>query len=264
MTEETKRRRGLALAAGLLLLALVATSMPVQVQAAQAKTGWVKKSGKKYYYKKGKKVTGWKKIQGKTYFFSSKGVMQSGKIVGNASGVHFVGKDGVRCLDPAIEVAKNLVLELTDSSMSTKEKLDTVYRYLVYDCSYLVDSYDFSPANFGFMARRMAIRRGGDCYEGALLMAYVGKVLGYKARLAEGFVDSNLLPSQVRYLAYNGANEHGWAEIRVGGTYLVYDVSMQRVYSPRLYSIPRSSYPYAIEAVGLTQLKVKAGSVVWE
>ena len=258
------RGRSVRLLAGLLVLGLVLATVPATpVLAASQKTGWATKSGKKYYYKKGKKVKGWKKIGSYTYFFDSKGVMQTNKIVGNSKGIHYVGKDGIRCKDTAIEVAKNLVLELTDNSMSRREKLETVYSYLVYDCSYLSDYYVLAPVNFSYMARRMASRHGGDCYEGALLMVYVARVLGYTGRMERGYVDSNLYPSQVGYLAYTAGNEHGWPEIKVSGSYLVYDISMQRAYSARLHGITRRSYPYAIRSVGEYKMKVSKGRVIW-
>ena len=44
------------------------------------KNGWVKQNGKKYYYKKGKKVTGLKKIKGSYYYFSKRGVLRKKSI----------------------------------------------------------------------------------------------------------------------------------------------------------------------------------------
>ncbi|MDY3250415.1 MAG: N-acetylmuramoyl-L-alanine amidase [Candidatus Choladocola sp.] len=43
--------------------------------------GWIKKSGKYYYYVSGKKVTGWKTINGKKYYFDANGVRQTGWLV---------------------------------------------------------------------------------------------------------------------------------------------------------------------------------------
>ena len=266
MREEGKkgRRRGLCLLAGLLVLALTWGTMPVRVQAAK-KDGWAKTGGKKYYYRKGKKVKGFTAIKGKTYFFNSKGVMQANQIVGNEkAGYHYAGKDGVCCFDPAIEAAKNLVLTLTEEDWSQKKKLETVFRYLVYDCSYAADYYEFTTSNFGSLALRMYARKAGDCNEGALLMAYVGRVLGYTSRLVSGYVNSYLTPAEARYLELNGESEHGWAEIMLGKQpYLVYDVSMQRAYQTKLYSISRAQYPYAIKAVAVYRLNVKNGKVVW-
>ena len=45
------------------------------------KTGWLKKSGKRYYFKKnGKMVTGWLTKKGSRYYFNKTGVMQTGTL----------------------------------------------------------------------------------------------------------------------------------------------------------------------------------------
>ncbi|MCR4717566.1 MAG: serine hydrolase [Lachnospiraceae bacterium] len=53
--------------------------------------GWVKKSGKKYYYINNKKVTGLKKIGKYKYYFNKKGVMQKNKMIAKNK---FVNKKG--------------------------------------------------------------------------------------------------------------------------------------------------------------------------
>ena len=263
-TEREARRRSLRLFVCLLLTVLLVGAFSAPAWAA--KKGWVKKSGKTYYYKSGKKVKGWKKISGKYYYFDKKGVMQVNTIAGSeAEGYHYVDKKGIRCTDKTVELAKDLVLSLTKPSWSAVKKLQTCYFYLVRDCSYVLDSYSFSPASFPSMARKMFLRCAGDCYEGALCMAYVGKVLGFTSRMVKGYVDSKLSPSQVANLAHVAGNEHGWAEIMAEGTvYRVYDVSMARVYPPKLYHIPRASYPYAIQALQGFKLNIVNGIVSWD
>jgi len=49
----------------------------------EKKSGWVKKNGRKYYYKRGKKVTGLKKISGNYYYFSKRGVLRKKNITVN-------------------------------------------------------------------------------------------------------------------------------------------------------------------------------------
>ncbi|MBQ1492730.1 MAG: hypothetical protein IIZ39_12290 [Blautia sp.] len=263
-TEHLGHKKGLRLLVCLLLAVLFVGVVSTPAQAA--KKGWVKKSGKTYYYKNGKKVKGWKKIQGKYYYFGKKGVMQVNTIAGSeGEGFHYVDKKGIRCTDKTVELAKNLVLSLTKPSWSGVKKLQTCYFYLVRDCSYALDSYSFSPGSFPSMARNMFLRQAGDCYEGALCMAYVGKVLGFTSRMVMGYVDSNLSPSQVSSMAHVANNEHGWAEIMAEGTtYRVYDVSMARVYPPKLYHIPRAAYPYAIQATAGFKLNIVNGIVSWD
>lgn len=57
----------------------------VNSATADSSSGWVKKSGKWYYYVGNAPVTGWKKVSGSWYYMDSKGVMQTGwkKIDGN-------------------------------------------------------------------------------------------------------------------------------------------------------------------------------------
>ena len=67
-----------------LALMMAGTVMPtpftvMTVEAAAVKNGWVRRSGKWYFYKNGKKTTGWVKVSGKWYYMSKKnGVMQTG------------------------------------------------------------------------------------------------------------------------------------------------------------------------------------------
>ena len=67
-----------------LALMMAGTVMPtpftvMTVEAAAVKNGWVRRSGKWYFYKNGKKTTGWQKVSGKWYYMSKKnGVMQTG------------------------------------------------------------------------------------------------------------------------------------------------------------------------------------------
>lgn len=255
-------RWGICFLALLLLFSAAAPS----AQAASQKNGWVTKSGKKYYYVKGKKVKGWKKVSGKYYYFGSKGVLQVNTIAGSeAEGFHYVDKKGVRCTDRTVEMAKDLVLSLTRPSWTAVKKLQTCYRYLVQDCSYAAGSYTLTPKSFPSMAQRMFVLQAGDCYQGALAMAYIGKVLGFTSRMVRGFVDSRLTPGQVSLLQELPGNEHGWAEIMAEGpSYLVYDVSMARVYPGKLYHIPRVRYPYAIRALAGYKLNIVNGKVSWD
>ena len=64
------------------------------------KTGWIKKSGKWYYFgTNGAMVTGWKKIGGSYYRFTAKGVMQTGwtKYKGNWYYLKSDGKMAQNC-----------------------------------------------------------------------------------------------------------------------------------------------------------------------
>lgn len=68
-----------------------------EVYAAQTQednAGFVKRSGKTYYYQNGKKVTGLKKINGSLYYFSKKGVMKTKGFQKVKGKKYYFGKDG--------------------------------------------------------------------------------------------------------------------------------------------------------------------------
>ena len=74
--------------------------MTVTVEAAQTtakvKNGWVKKSGKWYYYRKGRKVKGWKKVKNKWYYLDkTSGVLQTGWKKVSGKWYYLRKKDGV-------------------------------------------------------------------------------------------------------------------------------------------------------------------------
>lgn len=76
-----KKKLLLAVLCFLLAAGCVPQLSVTEVSAASTKnyTGWkTKKSGKKYYYKNGKKLTGFRKIKNNYYYFDSNGVMQTG------------------------------------------------------------------------------------------------------------------------------------------------------------------------------------------
>ncbi len=68
----------MALSSAALVTSAETAEVTVSCASARAESGWVTKSGKKYYYESGKPVTGVKTIDGKTYWFSKKGVMKTG------------------------------------------------------------------------------------------------------------------------------------------------------------------------------------------
>ena len=173
-----------------LLMTISHLAAPVPVSAA-ARNGWQTINGKKYYYIKGRKQKGWKTIRGKEYYFSDKGVLQVNQIAGSSSNRYaYVDKHGIRCRNEAIQAACSLVLRLTRPTWSQRQKLETCYWYLVNNCRYAADFYDFRPDNFASIAGRMFANEVGDCYESALAMLFLARVLGYDGKLATGKVSS--------------------------------------------------------------------------
>lgn len=60
--------------------------LSAQTVAAAVKTGWVKESGKWYFYKDGVKATGWQEWDGKRYYLNSDGTMKANEWMIDADG----------------------------------------------------------------------------------------------------------------------------------------------------------------------------------
>lgn len=65
---------------------LTVTPSTAQTVDAAVKTGWVKESGKWYFYKDGAKATGWQEWDGKRYYLNSDGTMKANEWMIDADG----------------------------------------------------------------------------------------------------------------------------------------------------------------------------------
>ena len=63
-----------------------APMLSAQTVEAAVKTGWVKESGKWYFYKDGVKATGWQEWDGKRYYLNSDGTMKANEWMIDANG----------------------------------------------------------------------------------------------------------------------------------------------------------------------------------
>lgn len=90
MKKNTKKIATVTLTGAVLLaapIAMNATPMPsAQTVNAAVKTGWVKESGKWYFYKDGVKATGWQEWDGKRYYLNSDGTMKANEWMIDANG----------------------------------------------------------------------------------------------------------------------------------------------------------------------------------
>ena len=206
------------------------------VGAARSKTpkkGWyTTKSGKKKFYRNGKYITGPQKIgKYKYYFFSKKtGTMltknvtykgvyyyidkNTGRILARRKGSRYYNANGTRMsydemqAFTADENAKRIVAQITNSSMSQEQKLQTCFNWVIR--KYYAIWRDFNqggenwPATF---ANDHFVYGKGDCVSDASAFAYLAKALGYKNVYV--CADANR----------SNNNAHSWTEI--GG--LVYD-----------------------------------------
>ena len=81
MKKNTKKIATVTMTGAVLLAAPIAMKaapmLSAQTVNAAVKTGWVKESGKWYFYKDGVKATGWQEWDGKRYYLNSDGTMKA-------------------------------------------------------------------------------------------------------------------------------------------------------------------------------------------
>ena len=81
MKKNTKKIATVTMTGAVLLAAPIAMNatpmLSAQTVNAAVKTGWVKESGKWYFYKDGVKATGWQEWDEKLYYLNSDGTMKA-------------------------------------------------------------------------------------------------------------------------------------------------------------------------------------------
>ncbi len=90
MKKNTKKIATVTMTSAVLLAAPIAMNaapmLSAQAVEAAVKTGWVKESGKWYFYKDGAKATGWQEWDGKRYYLNSDGTMKANEWMIDADG----------------------------------------------------------------------------------------------------------------------------------------------------------------------------------
>lgn len=90
MKKNTKKIATVTMTGAVLLAAPIAMKaapmLSAQTVEAAVKTGWVKESGKWYFYKDGVKATGWQEWDGKRYYLNSDGTMKANEWMIDANG----------------------------------------------------------------------------------------------------------------------------------------------------------------------------------
>lgn len=90
MKKNVKKIATVTMTGAVLLAAPIAMNaapmMSAQTVNAAVKTGWVKESGKWYFYKDGAKATGWQEWDGKRYYLNSDGTMKANEWMIDADG----------------------------------------------------------------------------------------------------------------------------------------------------------------------------------
>ena len=156
---------------------------PTPTPKKPQKKGWVKtKSGIRRYYRKGKRLTGFQKIGKNTYYTASGKRMTQVQIANLRS--------------------KQIAAEITNSSMSKSQKLQTCFNWVIKGYYNIWRDFDQGgkdwPATF---ANDHFLHHNGDCVSDAGAFAYLAKAIGYKnVYVCADAVQSN-------------NNAHAWCEI---------------------------------------------------
>ncbi len=204
------------------------------------KKGWITIDGSKYYFSKKKSymLTGWNKIGGEYYYFSSNGKMAKNTIVGN----YYVLSNGKRAESAAVSYAVKAVKNATNSKMTQEQKLKACYNWIIKNFYYERDYQDpaklkknwtKSYAEYAFKNKK------GNCYKYASAMGYCAEILGYDARVAYGKIASG-----------NSRTNHGWTEIKINGTYYIFDTVQADYYKGNYYKRTYKNYPRTLYKSG--------------
>ena len=170
---------------------------PTPTPKKPQKKGWVKtKSGIRRYYRKGKRLTGFQKI-GKNYFyFSAKGTLlknttvnkgyrgftyyidNKSHVIGRKKGSTYYTASGKRMTQVQIANlrSKQIAAEITNSSMSKSQKLQTCFNWVIKGYYNIWRDFDQGgkdwPATF---ANDHFLHHNGDCVSDAGAFAYLAK-----------------------------------------------------------------------------------------
>lgn len=211
----------------------------VQTQKAAIKNKWVQKGGNWYYYNaKGKLLKNtWKVIKNKNYYFGSDGARKQDcwyttKLPGgreyyscyfNKKGV-FVKKSST-CRKIDTDLVKKMDAVIAKQKLTAKIKPETAVKKLF---NLVRDDYGYDSLSArGFkpekaeknweytFAKQMLTTKKGSCYHYSAAMAFlVKRATGLPVRIGTG---------TAQVYSKNSTQPHGWVEIRIGGSWYVYD-----------------------------------------
>lgn len=208
--------------------ASAASTNTSQVSASAAKKsakkqGWeILKSGNKRYYKNGKRVTGFQKLGKNYYYFTNKGILlrnrtitngykgftyytnKNGRVVVKTKGTGYYNANGTPMSQAQIADfrAKQIASEITNSGMSSSQKLQTCFNWVIRRYYNIWRDFDQGGENWpAAFANDHFLHGNGDCVSDASAFAYLAKAIGYK----NVYVCADAVRSN--------NNAHAWCEI---------------------------------------------------
>ena len=210
----------------------VLPSVQMRTEAAQ-KDGLTKKSGKLYFYKDGKALTGkWKTVKGKTYYFGKNGAAVKGWKVLKKSGKYklfWFSSKAVLDLNKtksvpqgsvhAIAVRSDKLLKKWNITKETakKDAVSTIFSHLSdsSEYKYARDKGNKSKYWSYRYAQQMLSQKMGSCYHYAAAFGFlVKRATGIPVKICRG---------TAKTFTKGVWQPHAWAEIKLGGKWLVYD-----------------------------------------
>lgn len=215
-----------------------------------------------YFNKKGSLITGWKKIGKYKYFFKkggklgTKGKMYKNCIAGNKKdGYGYVSPAGRKITSKPIKLAVSFVLKHTSASASRSKKLKTSFLYIKNHFPYKRVYGLPNPQNLNEKyAEYMLKNKTGNCFCYAATISCIARVLGYDIRFNEGTITTSA----------GGPDVHGWAEIKIGSKWYLFDISMHNRLGVNLYKKLKNQYPHKYKYNHRYSLSFKNSKTIWK
>lgn len=157
---------------------------------------------------------GWSERKGRACYYDADGELVKNKIVDGA----YLDDTGCRCDDAVIKAAVEFATKHGGSG-SAEQKLANCFNYIIKTYGYKTIHGLPTAASLPDTALAMFRGTSGNCYSFASLLAYVGKVLGYPARIDSGKVLSSGVMAP-----------HGWTELQMDGVWYLFDAVRQKYY----------------------------------
>lgn len=204
--------------------------------------------GKLYYLYPGFKVTsGWMQLGDGIYYFQADGTMavntvvdgfvlgNDGKLTGALAAAASDAAQQPEEMTALQQKVYEIIAAVTTPDMTAEQKLRACYQYVMDAGSYKRNTEVPSGDWTGRYAWEFLSTGRGNCYRYACGVSYLAKALGYETRVVTGTVRS----------LKGGQTPHGWAEVYINGSWLVFDAVMEDARHVDMFGRTYEDYPYS-------------------